>query len=489
MAVEQEYQGARGSNYFDEDKLVQNILRDIVPKNEQEKLFRELSEFGSLVGGKIADLIETSHQDGKYPVLRKYDRWGKRIDVIDYCPEQIEARRLALEAGVLPPTPLIERMTKAYLLNQNGEGGITCPLAMTDGLVVLLEGRGTPEQNKRYGKLLHDPKSDTPLTAGQYVTEKQGGSNVSENETEAVEQKDGTWRLTGTKWFCSNPGDLWVTTAKPKGSKIIALFLVPRHLPDGTLNDCHILRLKDLSGTRGKATAEIEYKEAYAEIIGRPLQGLAILLGTVLKASRIHVAAASAGFMRRAYVEAKLFCEQRIVLGKPAAELPHVQKTLKNMAGVLTTSTKAFYTMLRLLEAGDPAADVLVPLLKSRLSETGSWMVHNARLLMAGNATVRDFSILPRLAEDAIIQEIWEGTHPVLAGHTMRALSKKNSREAFLQLLPVEMISPISAAIDEVSALVPEEKQAKAGDLCTAVYTAFTSGLSRVPGEKVPAGS
>ncbi|MFH2202017.1 MAG: acyl-CoA dehydrogenase family protein, partial [Elusimicrobiota bacterium] len=371
MAEEQEYQGAQGRNYFAEDKLVRNILQEKLPAARRTETLEKLHAFGELCGGRLAELVESAHRDGRYPVLRQYDRWGKRSDEIDYGPEQVEARRLALEAGLLPPVPLIERMTMAYLLNQNGEGGITCPLAMTDGLVDLLEARGTAEQKKRYLPLLRDPATATPLTAGQFVTEKQGGSNVSENDTQALAQADGTWRLTGVKWFCSNPGELWVTTAKPKGSSHVALFLMPRRLPGGELNDCRILRLKDLSGTRGKATAEVEYQGARAEMIGRPIQGLALLLGTVLKTSRVHVAAASLGYMRRAFFESQLYCDQRVVLGRPIDQLPHVRSTLADMGNVLATSTRAFYLMLDMLERKNPAADILVPLLKIMLSEAG----------------------------------------------------------------------------------------------------------------------
>jgi putative acyl-CoA dehydrogenase len=154
---------------------------------------------------------------------------------------------------------LDDRVHERLLLRvQNGEGGVTCPLAMTDGLIGLLDQHGSPEQRNRWLPLLRDPNVPTPLTAGQFVTERQGGSNVSENETVARPMPDGSWRLTGLKWFCSNPGELWVTTAKPEGSQRVAIFLVPRRLADGGLNECHILRLKDITGTRGKATAEVE---------------------------------------------------------------------------------------------------------------------------------------------------------------------------------------------------------------------------------------
>ncbi|MEQ1920120.1 MAG: acyl-CoA dehydrogenase family protein [Elusimicrobiota bacterium] len=282
-----EYASASGTNFFTTDRLTTAILRQRLPHSQRAAALDSLTAFGEVCGGELGRLIEEAHQDGKYPRLERYDRWGRRIDRIVYNEEQLQARRLAFKHGLLPPKPLLERMAMAYLLAQNGEGGVGCPLAMTDGLATLLEEQCTDEQRARYRHLVYDAKGPTPFTGGQFVTEQQGGSDVSAGETRAVLAKDGTWRLTGLKWFCSNPGELWVTTAKPEGSDMVGLFLVPRILADGSLNECHVLRLKDLSGTRGKATAEVEYRSAYAELIGRPSRGIAILLNTVISASRI----------------------------------------------------------------------------------------------------------------------------------------------------------------------------------------------------------
>src|SRR5581483_884730 len=204
--------------------------------------------FGELCASILGPLIERSHEEARLPKLVK----GRGGAEVRYCPEQIKARRLAMKAGILPPIPLLERMAKAYLLNQNGEGGITCPLAMTDGLIDLLKEHGAVEQQERYLPIVEDANGPTPLTGGQMVTEKNTGSNVSENTTEAVQKSDGTWRLTGLKWFCSNPGELWVTSAKPQGSGIVALFLMPRRLPNGKPNSIKIQKIKAICGTRGK---------------------------------------------------------------------------------------------------------------------------------------------------------------------------------------------------------------------------------------------
>lgn len=430
-----EYSGAAGSNFFTEDRLVMAILNQRLPRSKRAAALGALTAFGEVCGGELGRLIEEAHQDGKYPRLERFDRWGRRIDRVVYNAEQLQARRLAFKHGLLPPKPLLERMTMAYLLAQNGEGGVGCPLAMTDGLAGVIEEYGSEEQKARYLPIVYDADSPTPFTGGQFITERQGGSDVSAGETRAEIAEDGTWRLTGLKWFCSNPGELWVTTAKPQGSDAVGLFLVPRRLADGSLNECHILRLKDLSGTRGKATAEVEYRGAYAESIGRSSRGIVILLNTVIGTSRLHVAAGALGFMRRAFVEASLYARARQVAGRPVSELPPIAAALRRMEAELSAGILAYFEGIACIEKRDAAAEVLLPLLKMELSRCASLMIHEARLIFAGNATLRDFSLLPRLAEDAIAQEIWEGTHLVLAGHALKALRRQASGKAIAVIL------------------------------------------------------
>ncbi len=431
-SMSQEYEGASGWNFFLEDEPLRRWLS---ARKAPHDAVQRLADFGELCGGRLDALIAEAQRDENLPALERYDRWGNRVDFIRYCPPQLEVRRLVLSSGVLPPVPFWERMVKAYLVNQCGEGGAACALAMTDGLASLIERHGSPEQKKRWLPVLQDPGGPTPLTGGQFVTEKQGGSVVSDNEARAIRAPDGTWRLTGLKWFCSNPGELWVTTAKPEGSSSVALFLVPRRLKDGSLNACHILRLKDICGTRGKATAEVEYRGAEAEMIGRASHGLAILMRTVIRTSRVHVAAGSLGALRRALVEARLYAQSRTVLGRPAAELPGVAKSLAKIEAAWRGGQLAFFEMIRAIEEDDPAAEVLIPLLKVGMSRAASDAVREAQMVFAGNGILRDFSILPRLSQDAVVQEIWEGTHAVLSGHVEKALRRGDSRKAFSALL------------------------------------------------------
>ena len=425
------YAGTKGVNFWEADA----DLRDaVLPRLTDRAAAARFKEFGALAGGKLGALIEASHKPEKLPRLVEKNVGGERVAAVEYCAEQIEARRVLARAiygqGNLP---LIERMTLAVLSNYAGEGGITCPLAMTEGLIGLLEKRGTPEQKKGLLRKLRGDDPEWALTGGQFVTERQGGSNVSANETSARPNADGSWSLTGQKWFCSNPGEAWVTTAKVEGSAAVALFLVLRRGPDGGLNGHKILRQKQIGGTRGKATVEVEYAGARAEMIGKAREGLVILVDDILSVSRLHVAAAALGFASRALLEAERFAAWRVAYGRVIADMPTVKERLIRMRRERLGMLAAFYAGVDAVAAEAPDADALVPLLKVEISKRSSFLIREAQLLIGGHGILDDFSPLNRLADDAIVNEIWEGTHPILCGHAAKALRRPRVLDAFVK--------------------------------------------------------
>ncbi len=415
------YPGTRGLNFWEADEALRAVASPML--TPQGRL--RASEFGAYAGRTLDALIATSH---------KADNLPKLVDgAVRYCVEQVEARRALARAiyGGPGPLTLTERMTRAVLANYCGEGGITCPLAMTDGLIGLLEKRGTAAQMREFLPRLKSDDPEWALTGGQFVTERQGGSNVGANETTAAANADGSWSLTGLKWFCSNPGELWVTTAKtPVG--VVALFLVKRKNADGSLNGHKLLRLKPIGGTRGKATVEVEYTGARAEMIGKPREGLVLLVNEILSVSRLHVAAAAVGFAGRAVLEARTFAEWRMAYGQPLTAIPSVMARLSSMEAIHAGMLTAFYHGLDALETGTADAEALVPLLKTEISIRASGLIREAQLLIGGHGILDDFSPLNRLADDALVNEIWEGTHPVLASHAAKALRRSRVLESFL---------------------------------------------------------
>jgi putative acyl-CoA dehydrogenase len=345
---------------------------------------------------------------------------------------------------------------------------------MTEGLIGLIEKRGTPAQKALLPKLRSDD-ADWAITGGQYVTERQGGSNVSANETSAKPNEDGSWSLTGLKWFCSNPGEAWVTTAKVAGTETVALFLVLRRRADGALNGHRLLRLKQIGGTRGKATAEVEYLGARADMIGKPREGLAILVQEILSVSRLHVASAALGFASRALLEAEAFAAWRVAYGKKIGEIPSVKERLKRMRRERLGMLTAFYAGVDAVAADAPEAEALVPMLKVEISKRASFLVREAQLLIGGHGILDDFSPLNRLADDAIVNEIWEGTHPILCGHAAKALRRPRVLEAFMRRMRDQAFaSELGARVALSRKWSDEEKSLGDEDLTGLAYELLT---------------
>jgi alkylation response protein AidB-like acyl-CoA dehydrogenase len=441
------YAGLRGKNFYDLDRALQRMVsrytNDFDPAH-RSALEKHLQGYGFLVGGILDELTEKCHREGKYGEIIKYDRTGTRIDQIQYSPEQIESRRISYEYGVVnldfhPEWKYkfahIHRYALTYLMNLNGEGGVACPLAMTDGMILGLKKNGSETQKEKYLPLVAGEGSASHFMAGQYVTERVGGSNVSANRTIAKRQANGKWSLTGEKWFCSNPGDLWVTTAKLEGTNTIGLFLVPRIKENGELNGHHILRKKDIIGSRGKVTVEIIYDDVEAEEFGRPGHGIVNLIKYIIKISRIHVGLGACGNARRAVMEALEYGKWRTAYGKHIKDFPIFTRNLAEMQILQTAMTFVNFRSIDLSEKENLACEILIPLLKFKSSAQASWMTQRAILCLGGNGIVGDFSPLPRLHNDSIINETWEGTHLIITDHCLHALQKKTVFNAYQELI------------------------------------------------------
>jgi putative acyl-CoA dehydrogenase len=467
------YAGTRGLNVWEADADLRDAVMTRLSDRAAVGRFRD---FGGLVGGKLGALIEASHRPEKLPRLVEKNIGGERVSAVEYCAEQIEARRIMARTiygqGNLP---YVERVTLAVLANYAGEGGLTCPLVMTEGLIGLLEKRGTTAQKALLPKLRSDD-ADWAITGGQFVTERQGGSNVSANETVAKPGADGSWSLTGTKWFCSNPGEAWVTTAKIEGSDVVALFLVLRRRADGALNGHKLLRKKEIGGTRGKATVEVEYTGARAELIGKPREGLAILVNEILSVSRMGVAGAALGFGSRALLEAETFAAWRVAYGRKIGDFPSVKARLKRMRRERLGMLTAFYAGVDAVAADAPEAEALVPLLKVEVSKRSSFLVREAQLLIGGHGILDDFSPLNRLADDAIVNEIWEGTHPILCGHAAKALRRPRVLEAFLKRAHDDSFAgELKSRVEASRKMTEDEKSLRDEDLVALAYD-FVAG-------------
>ncbi|HNJ64523.1 MAG TPA: acyl-CoA dehydrogenase family protein [Turneriella sp.] len=470
------YTGTKGWNFFEETPALWQAFSMNSANSESGYLSAvrdHLSGLGNLAGGIVNELTIECHREGKWGELVQYDRTGKRIDEIRYAPEQVELRKIFYDYGVVNldckdswkhEFSMPHRMALAVLTNMNGECGVACPLAMTEGLIHALRAIGTEQQKEEFLPRLTDPASKSHFMAGQYVTERVGGSNVAANRTIATLQSDGTYLLNGEKWFCSNPGDAWVTTAKLAGTNVVGLFLVSRYRRDGSLNGCRLLRKKDIIGSKGKLTVESVYEDCEATALGRPAHGLANLIRYILKTSRLHVICGGLGHIARGVLEAEAYTRSREAYGKKLAEFPSVARTLEEMRMLRDALTFISFRAFALADKDEPLSLLLVPLLKTIVTQYSAVVVKEALILHGGNGILGDFSVLPRVLNDAIINETWEGTHALLAEHAVSAAKRPKVAKAFAEyvdaaaaLMPAEAQNLLANEFEETNKLLASE--------------------------------
>jgi putative acyl-CoA dehydrogenase len=407
-----------------------------------------LKEIGRLAGSEHAQEQGRLANENP-PGLRTHDRYGHRIDEVEFHPAWHDLMTTAITRGLhaapwqdTRPGAHLDRAARFYVWGQ-AEAGHLCPVSMTYAIVPAL--RHAPDLAKQYEPLLaattYDPSGRPPatkrgLTAGMSMTEKQGGSDVRANTTTATRTADGTYRLTGHKWFTSAPmGDLFMILAQtPAG---LTCFLLPKVLPDGTRNAMHLQRLKDKLGNRSNASAEVEYDNATAWLVGEEGRGVRTILDMV-NATRLDCVLAAATGLRLGALHAAHHATYREAFGKQLRDQPLMANVLADLA---IESEAATTVAMRLAAAADRAAsgdDYEKAFRRLALAATKYHVcklapAHAAEALecLGGNGYVEE-SGLPRLYREAPLQSIWEGSGNVAALDALRALTRQpESAEAF----------------------------------------------------------
>jgi putative acyl-CoA dehydrogenase len=402
------------------------------------------------------------------PVLRTHDRYGNRIDEVEYLPQYHDLMRTAVEHG-LHGAPWADGRVGAHVARAAkvlawgvADAGHLCPISMSYAVVPAL--RTTPALAAQYEPLLtsreYDPELRAPLRkrgliAGMSMTEKQGGSDVRANTTRAAPSADGSYRLTGHKWFTSAPmSDLFLTLAQAPGG--LSCFLVPRVLPDGTRNALYLQRLKDKLGNKSNASAEVEYEDAIGWLVGDEGRGVRTIIEMV-NMTRLDCAIMAAAGMRMGVANAIHHATHRSVFGARLLEQPAMVNVLADLAVESEAATTA---VLRLAGAVDRAARGDAAENEFRrvgLAVTKYWLCkrfspHAAESLecLGGNGYVEE-SGMPRLYREAPLVSIWEGSGNVAALDTLRAMAREpSSIEAFFGEL--ELASGVDPRYDDALA-------------------------------------
>ncbi|MEV6900543.1 acyl-CoA dehydrogenase family protein [Amycolatopsis sp. NPDC051372] len=422
----------------------------------------EVHELGRLAGSEQAQEWGRIVNENE-PVLRTHDRYGNRIDEVEYHPYWHELMTVAVSHG-LQGAPWRDeragahaaRAAKLYVWGQV-EAGHTCPISMTYAAVPAL--RANAELAALYEPLLaateydfglREPSTKRGLIAGMSMTEKQGGSDVRANTTTARPVADGSYRLVGHKWFTSAPmSDVFLTLAQAPGG--LSCFLLPRVLPDGSRNPIRLQRLKDKLGNRSNASSEIEYEDAVGWLVGEEGRGVRTIIEMVNN-TRLDCALGSASGMRLGVVRAVHHATHRHAFGKALVDQPLMANVL---ADLVVESDAAATVAMRLAAAGDRPDDAQEQAFRRLgMAVTKYWVckrapMHAAEALecFGGNGYVEE-SGMPRLYREAPLMSIWEGSGNVAALDALRAMGRQpESVAAFFG--EVEQAAGADARLDD----------------------------------------
>lgn len=454
-------------NYYEVSTNLTAVLDLRAGEARRLEMEARLEAFGAVVATRIEPAVVTLERHREFPVLVPYDSVGRRIDQVEFHPDQRTATRAAWDSGLLASDQrgggAFEQAALFYLLSHVGEGGIACPAVCTAGLGRALAHRGSQQLRAKYLARVRCDTYDGALRGSQFLTEVQGGSDVGANLVSAQrdDHDDGAWRISGEKWFCSvADADLFVVTARPLdapgGTKGLGCFLVPRSLDGQTPNGFRIRQLKDKLGTRCLASAEIDFDGALGWPIGAIDEGFSVAVEELLNTSRWLNAIGSTGLMRRAYLEAVSFARHRRAFGRTIGSIPIVREQLAMMKVeeyAALSSTMALTELIDRMDRGianDSDVGVhrfLVNVNKFQTSLSATSVVHQGIEILGGNGTIESFSVLPRLYRDSVVYESWEGTHNVLCAQVQRDCSRLGLLDEVSHWLDEELSS---VQLDEV---------------------------------------
>ena len=404
-----------------------------------------LDGFGAKVGS--AEVIEWGVLANQHPpVLHTHDRYGNRRDEVEFHPAWHNLMRMAVENRIhnLPwanpssanpsskdsrPGGHVARAAMAMIASQN-EAGHLCPISMTySALPVLRRDAALAEEwsprilSSIYDASFRPAREKSGALIGMAMTEKQGGSDVRANTTRASQIAGGEYAIDGHKWFCSAPMcDAFLVLAQaPRG---LSCFLLPRWTPDGKRNGFELQRLKSKLGNRSNASSEVEFRNAWATLIGEEGRGIATIIDMVHH-TRLDCVMASAALMRQALVQAMHHARHRSTFGKRLSDQPLMRNVLADLAIESEAATLLLMRLARAFDQGDHKfARIGVAIAKYWVAKRTVAHVAEALECLGGNGFVED-SPMPRLYREAPLASIWEGSGNVIALDVLRAIAKE----------------------------------------------------------------
>ena len=440
-------------------------LMEAVMREGASWAIEELGAFGRTLGR--AETIEAGRLANAYPpVPRLFDRYGRRIDEVEFHPAWHELMALAIGEG-LHTRPWAEPRPGAHVARAAGvmlmvqiEAGVQCPTTMTYGVVPALKkapalaAEWLPRlYSRQYDKRMIPAARKTGVLMGMGMTEKQGGSDLRANMTRAVPLEGGgpgtAYRLDGHKWFFSAPMcDAFLVLAQAPGG--LSCFFLPRFLPDGSRNAIHIQRLKDKLGNKANASSEVEFHAATGFLVGEEGRGVPTII-EMGNHTRLDCALGSAGLMRQAVAQASHHAAHRSAFQKRLIDQPLMTNVLADLAIESEAATALVLRLARAYDGQDDAAEtafrrLLTPATKYWICKRGPMLGAEAMEVLGGNGYVEE-AIMGRLYRELPLNSIWEGSGNVMCLDTIRA-ARKSPDSLDVMLAEVELCRGASAAMD-----------------------------------------
>jgi acyl-CoA dehydrogenase len=455
-----------GLNFFRADPSLVDLLQIHLPEKIVSHITPHLDRLGALAGDHLDTCARLA--DRHPPVLHPRDRFGRDVQWIEYHPAYRELENAAYgqfgihamshRKGILgwPETyPAAAKHAFTYLFNQ-AEFGLGCPINVTDGAAMLLSRFGDDKLKAKYLDGLTQTDM-TKLTQGaQFMTEKEGGSDVGKLTTTAL--RDGEhWRLSGEKWFCSNAdARLAMMLARPEGAvngtRGVGLFLLPRTLDDGSPNAYRIVRLKDKLGTRSMASGEIKLEGAVAYAVGNLDRGF-VQMAEMVNWSRLSNGVKSTALMRRAMHDALTVARGRTAFGHRIIDLPLARRQLLKLLVPLEQALSLCFVTASTLDRAEQAGSqeaalllrILTPTLKFRSTRDARKVCGDALEMRGGIGYVEEFASA-RVLRDSYLGSIWEGTSNIVALDAItRAIGRHGAESA--------LAADLHARLKEASAI------------------------------------
>ena len=412
-------------------------LREAVAREGAGWAEKDLSALGATFGRP--ETVQLGFDANKFPPqLKTLDRYGHRLDEVEFHPAWHALLTIALKAGLhsspwAEPKPgaHVARAAGTYMLTQV-ESGVYCPIAMTYGAVPTL--RHAPDvaapwlpkiYGRDYDRRFIPVKEKTAALLGMGMTENQGGSDLRTNTTRAEAAGDGSFRLHGHKWFMSAPMcDAFLVLAQT--GKGLSCFLLPRWTPDGERNAIRILRLKDKLGNKSNASSEVEFDGAYAQMIGEEGRGIPTII-EMGNYTRLDCAIGSSGLMRQAVAQATHHARYRTAFQKKLIDQPLMTNVLADLALEAEAAAVLTFRLARAYDESDEASlalrRVVTPAAKFWICKRAPYLTYEAMEVLGGSGYIEE-SIMPRLYREAPVNSIWEGSGNIMGLDMLRALSR-----------------------------------------------------------------